>query len=186
MEMKARRRTLWSKIEEIEARHKALEASQDFNEFNIDTSPLAQAQKTVEELDRKVSVEARKNGFAPSSPTAPPFPPASNPAATSAGKPRRSSPTARRPRPASETHVSRLIMMNPPSRRETRGVMVLSFPWFATDLPSEGWPSDAQTSSWPILPLALCHLREPVHRWMRPCARPLATRPGAPSRCPPS
>ncbi len=61
MEMKARRRALWSKIEEIEARHKALEASQDFNEFNIDTSPLAQAQKTVEELDRKVSVEARKN-----------------------------------------------------------------------------------------------------------------------------
>jgi chromosome segregation ATPase len=61
MEMKARRRALWSKIQEIEARHKALEASQDFNEFNIDTSPLAQAQKTVDELDRKVSLESRKN-----------------------------------------------------------------------------------------------------------------------------
>ncbi len=95
MEMKARRRALWSKIEEIEARHKALEASADFNEFNIDTSPLAQAQKTVDDLDRKVSVDARKNELRASSPTVPPSPTASNPAATSVGRPRRSSRTGR-------------------------------------------------------------------------------------------
>jgi septal ring factor EnvC (AmiA/AmiB activator) len=58
-EMKATRATLISKISEIEARRKAREAARQFNEFTIDTSPLAEAQKAVESLDRRESRDAR-------------------------------------------------------------------------------------------------------------------------------
>jgi DNA repair exonuclease SbcCD ATPase subunit len=58
-EMKAAKKTLESKIDEIEARNKARVASRQFNEYRIDTSPLAEAQKAVAELDRKENVSAR-------------------------------------------------------------------------------------------------------------------------------
>jgi chromosome segregation ATPase len=59
MEMKARRQALLSKIEEIEARHKARIASRQFNEFTVDTSPLAEAEKAVAALDSRENVETR-------------------------------------------------------------------------------------------------------------------------------
>jgi chromosome segregation ATPase len=58
-EMKAKRQTLISKINEIEARHKARIASRQFNEFTIDASPLAEAEKAVAQLDTNESVDAR-------------------------------------------------------------------------------------------------------------------------------
>lgn len=60
-EMSAQRKTLLSKIDEIEARHKARVASQQFSEFRIDTSPLAEAEKLVSDLDRQESISARTN-----------------------------------------------------------------------------------------------------------------------------
>ncbi len=61
MEMKAKKQALLSQIDEIEARHKSLEASQSFNEFNFDTSALAQAERAVNELSERVNVECREN-----------------------------------------------------------------------------------------------------------------------------
>jgi chromosome segregation ATPase len=58
-EMKAQRHTLLSQIDEIEARHKALEASRTFNEFQVDTSALAQVKQTVAELNKRANIEAR-------------------------------------------------------------------------------------------------------------------------------
>jgi len=58
-QMKDRRRALLTRIDEIEARHEVLEASQSFNEFNLDTSELAAAEKAVSELDKRVVVEDR-------------------------------------------------------------------------------------------------------------------------------
>jgi len=58
-QMKDRRRALLTRIDEIQARHEVLEASQSFNEFNLDTSELAAAEKAVAELDKRVVVENR-------------------------------------------------------------------------------------------------------------------------------
>ncbi len=58
-EMKAKRQTLISKINEIEARHKARVAARQFNEFTIDTSPLAEAEKAVSQLNSRENVDAR-------------------------------------------------------------------------------------------------------------------------------
>jgi phage shock protein A len=59
MQMKAKEKVLLSKIDEIEARHKARVASQQFNEYRIDTSPVAEAEKTVSQLDRQENISAR-------------------------------------------------------------------------------------------------------------------------------
>ncbi|GIW87890.1 MAG: hypothetical protein KatS3mg108_2214 [Isosphaeraceae bacterium] len=59
LEMQAKKKTLQSKIDEIEARHKARLASQQFSEFRVDTSPLAEAERAVAELDSQESVSAR-------------------------------------------------------------------------------------------------------------------------------
>jgi chromosome segregation ATPase len=58
-EMKAKRLTLMSKIKEIEARHKARVAQRQFNEFTIDTSPMAEADRVVSQLDRRENTDAR-------------------------------------------------------------------------------------------------------------------------------
>lgn len=59
MEMKAKKKALLSKIDEIEARHKARVASQQFNEFRVDTSALAEAEKSVGNLDRQENIQTR-------------------------------------------------------------------------------------------------------------------------------
>jgi peptidoglycan hydrolase CwlO-like protein len=59
MEMKAKKKALLSKIDEIEARHKARVASQQFNEFRVDTSALAEAEKSVGNLDRVENIATR-------------------------------------------------------------------------------------------------------------------------------
>jgi hypothetical protein len=51
---------LLTKIEEIEARHKAIEASKSYNEFNFDETPLAQVKAAVAELESRLNTEARE------------------------------------------------------------------------------------------------------------------------------
>jgi peptidoglycan hydrolase CwlO-like protein len=59
MEMKAKKKALLSKIDEIEARHKARIASQQFSEYRVDTSALAEAEKSVGNLDRDENIATR-------------------------------------------------------------------------------------------------------------------------------
>ncbi|RUL82169.1 coiled-coil domain-containing protein [Tautonia sociabilis] len=59
-EMAAQKKALSAKIEAIESRHEQLRAEQASNEFTFDTTPLSQAKKTIEELDRELDVLARK------------------------------------------------------------------------------------------------------------------------------
>jgi len=55
----AERRALLTKIEEIDAKHKSIEANRTYNEFNFDDSALANVKKTVSELERRLNIEAR-------------------------------------------------------------------------------------------------------------------------------
>jgi len=59
MEMKAKKKALLSRIDEVEARHKARVASQQFSEFRVDTSSLAEAERTVGNLDRQENIATR-------------------------------------------------------------------------------------------------------------------------------
>ena len=59
MEMKAKKKALLSKIDEVEARHKARIASQQFSEFRVDTSALAEAERSVGSLDRQENIATR-------------------------------------------------------------------------------------------------------------------------------
>lgn len=53
------RRNLLAKVDEIEARLKAIEATQAANQFTFDDSALARAKQTVAELDNRLEVMAR-------------------------------------------------------------------------------------------------------------------------------
>jgi chaperonin cofactor prefoldin len=57
-EMKEKKEALLSKIQEIEARHDAMQVTREFSDVVIDTSPLADAERAVAELDRRVELEA--------------------------------------------------------------------------------------------------------------------------------
>jgi chromosome segregation ATPase len=58
-EMAAQKRTLAVKLETIQARLQAIEATQEKNEFNFDGSALARAKQTVSDLERRLEVKAR-------------------------------------------------------------------------------------------------------------------------------
>jgi chromosome segregation ATPase len=58
-EMAAQRRALLTKIDEIEARLKAYEATQAANEFTFDDSALSRAKQTVSELEKRLDGMAR-------------------------------------------------------------------------------------------------------------------------------
>jgi chromosome segregation ATPase len=58
-EMAHQKRQLATKIEAIQARLQAIEATQDKNEFNFDDSALARAKETVNELEKRLEVKAR-------------------------------------------------------------------------------------------------------------------------------
>jgi len=58
-EMAHQKRVLATKIEEIQARLQAIEATQQKNEFNFDDSALARAKATVNELEKRLEVKAR-------------------------------------------------------------------------------------------------------------------------------
>lgn len=58
--MSAQKKTLMSKLDAIEARLKAIEATRASNEFDFDDSALARAKQSVEELDNRLEVLARK------------------------------------------------------------------------------------------------------------------------------
>ncbi len=55
----SQRKSLLTKIDEIEARLKAIEATQSTNEFTFDDSALARAKQSVAELDNRLDVMAR-------------------------------------------------------------------------------------------------------------------------------
>lgn len=59
-EMKDKREALMSRIKEIEAKHDAMQFTQEFEDINIDTGPLAEAEKAVADLDRRVELDVRK------------------------------------------------------------------------------------------------------------------------------
>jgi chromosome segregation ATPase len=58
-EMARLKRTLATKLESIQARLQAIEATQDRNEFNFDDSALARAKQAVSDLERRLAVKAR-------------------------------------------------------------------------------------------------------------------------------
>jgi len=58
-EMANQKKKLATKLEWIQARLKAIEVTQDRNEFNFDDSALARAKQTVSELERRLEVKAR-------------------------------------------------------------------------------------------------------------------------------
>jgi peptidoglycan hydrolase CwlO-like protein len=58
-EMASQKRALGTKVESIQARLQAIEATQDKNEFNFDDSALARAKQTVNDLERRLEVKAR-------------------------------------------------------------------------------------------------------------------------------
>lgn len=57
--IQAERRALMTKIDEIEARNKSIEATQARNDYHFDETPLAEVKKTISELERRVNVKAR-------------------------------------------------------------------------------------------------------------------------------
>jgi len=62
--VQAERRTLLSQIEEIEARHKALQASQVADDCCLDDgagASLSRVRQTIGDLDRRLNIEARKS-----------------------------------------------------------------------------------------------------------------------------
>jgi len=58
-EMAHQKRALATKVEEIQARLQAIEATQQRNEFNFDDSALARAKQTVNDLEKRLEVKAR-------------------------------------------------------------------------------------------------------------------------------
>lgn len=58
-EMTASKKTLLTKIDEIEARLKSIEATQAANEFTFDDSELARVKESVSDLEKRVEVMAR-------------------------------------------------------------------------------------------------------------------------------
>ena len=58
-EMANQKRSLALKLESIQARLQAIEATQEKNEFNFDDSSLARAKQTVSDLERRLEVKAR-------------------------------------------------------------------------------------------------------------------------------
>jgi len=58
-EIGEQKRSLAVKVDEIEARLKAMEATKTYDEFNFDDSALARAKKTVAELDKELNIIAR-------------------------------------------------------------------------------------------------------------------------------
>lgn len=58
-EMANMKRNLAVKLESIQARLQAIEATQDKNEFNFDDSALSRAKQTVSDLERRLEVKAR-------------------------------------------------------------------------------------------------------------------------------
>lgn len=57
--MMAQKQVLAAKVEEIEARLKAIEASNTSNEFHFDDSSLSRAKQSVADLDKRLKVMAR-------------------------------------------------------------------------------------------------------------------------------
>jgi chromosome segregation ATPase len=57
--IRQQRQVLMTKIEEIDARNKAIEATKSYNEFNFDDSALSNVKKTVADLERQLNVKAR-------------------------------------------------------------------------------------------------------------------------------
>lgn len=58
-EMANQKRALATKLESIQARLQAIEATQEKNEFTFDDSALARAKQTVSDLERRLEVKAR-------------------------------------------------------------------------------------------------------------------------------
>jgi len=58
-EMAQQKRELATRVESIQARLQAIEATQDRNEFNFDDSALARAKQSVTELEKRLEVKAR-------------------------------------------------------------------------------------------------------------------------------
>jgi len=58
-EMAGKKRELATKVEAIQARLQAIEATQEQNEFNFDDTALAQAKKSVSDLERRLEVKAK-------------------------------------------------------------------------------------------------------------------------------
>lgn len=58
-EMANQKRLLATKLETIQAKLQAIEASEDKNEFHFDDSALARAKQSVSELERRLEVKAR-------------------------------------------------------------------------------------------------------------------------------
>jgi len=58
--MSAQKKTLMTKLDKIEARLKAIEAARAGNDFDFDGSTLAHAKKSVEDLENRLEVLARK------------------------------------------------------------------------------------------------------------------------------
>jgi phage shock protein A len=75
-EMANEKRKLATKLESIQARLQAIEATQETNDFNFDDSALAKAKQTVSELERRLEVKARvaemEGHFSGSLPAVPP------------------------------------------------------------------------------------------------------------------
>jgi septal ring factor EnvC (AmiA/AmiB activator) len=57
--IKIERAALLAKIDEIEAKNKAIEAASAQNKFHFDETPLAEVKKTISELEKRVNVKAR-------------------------------------------------------------------------------------------------------------------------------
>ncbi len=60
-DMGNRKRALEVKIEEIQAKLKAIEATKSYQEFNFDDSQLAQANKAIADLDKELSILSRRD-----------------------------------------------------------------------------------------------------------------------------
>jgi peptidoglycan hydrolase CwlO-like protein len=58
-EMANQKRALATKVEQIQARLQAIEATQEKNEFSLDDSALSRAKTTVAELEKRLEVKAR-------------------------------------------------------------------------------------------------------------------------------
>lgn len=59
-EMKAKKETLLSKIREIEARHDMIELTRDTRDFEVDTSPIAEAERAVADLEERIARDNRR------------------------------------------------------------------------------------------------------------------------------
>ena len=60
-DMGNRKRALEVKIEEIQAKLKAIEATKSYQDFNFDDSQLAQANKAISDLDKELNILSRRD-----------------------------------------------------------------------------------------------------------------------------